>query len=159
MSGMFAKDTSVSVARSKAEIEEILAKYGADQFGSAQEAGRAFVYFRIPGPKGSASLSVRMTLPLPDPTDFATRLRYGKQAPTSPDLRLKLWEQACRSSWRALLLIVKAKLEACQIGISTIEREFMADIVMPDGRTIGEQIIPQMGKLPTGTLRLLEAGR
>lgn len=54
------------------------------------------------------------------------------------------WEQACRSRWRALYLIVKAKLEAVEAGISTVEREFLYDIVLPDGRTAGEWIAPQI---------------
>lgn len=54
------------------------------------------------------------------------------------------WEQACRSRWRALYLIIKAKLEAVDSGISTIEREFLYDIVLPDGKTVGEYMAPQI---------------
>ena len=48
------------------------------------------------------------------------------------------WEQACRQRWRALLLIIRAKLEAAEAGISTLETEFLANIVLPDGRTAGQ---------------------
>lgn len=54
------------------------------------------------------------------------------------------WEQACRAKWRALYLIIKAKLEAVESGISTIEREFFYDIVLPDGNTVGEFLSPQL---------------
>ena len=54
------------------------------------------------------------------------------------------WEQACRSRWRALYLIIKAKLEAIEAGISTVEREFFYDVVLPDGRTAGEFLAPQI---------------
>ena len=42
-----------------------------------------------------------------------------------------------------LLLVIKAKLEAVASGISTIEKEFLADIVMPDGSTVNEWMRPQ----------------
>jgi hypothetical protein len=41
-------------------------------------------------------------------------------------------EQAARQKWRALLLLVKAKLEAVDANIATFEEAFVGDIVMPD---------------------------
>jgi hypothetical protein len=57
---------------------------------------------------------------------------------------LEAWEQACRSRWRALLLCIKAKLEACAVGITTFDSEFLAHIVTGDGRTVAERIVPQL---------------
>ena len=39
----YAKDTSVSVERSRAEIETTLTRYGATAFGYATDEGRAIV--------------------------------------------------------------------------------------------------------------------
>ena len=44
----------------------------------------------------------------------------------------------------ALLLVIKVKLEAATAGISTIETEFLANIVLPDNTTAGEWMIPQI---------------
>jgi hypothetical protein len=44
--------------------------------------------------------------------------------------------------WRALLLIVKAKLEAVDSGIVTFEQEFLPHIVMPGGHTVYEATAP-----------------
>ena len=41
-------------------------------------------------------------------------------------------------------MIIKAKLEAVESGISTVEREFFYDVVLPDGKTIGEWMAPQL---------------
>lgn len=41
-------------------------------------------------------------------------------------------------------MIIKAKLEAVESGISTIEREFLYEIVLPDGSTVGDWVIPQV---------------
>lgn len=38
----------------------------------------------------------------------------------------------------ALALVIKAKLEAIESDISTFDDEFLAHIVMPDGKTVGE---------------------
>jgi len=56
----------------------------------------------------------------------------------------KRWEQACRQRWRALALVIKAKLEAVGSGISVFEEEFLANIVMPDGSTFGAYALPQI---------------
>ena len=42
------------------------------------------------------------------------------------------------------MLVIKAKLEAVTAGISTIETEFLANIVLPDNTTAGEWILPQI---------------
>ena len=54
----------------------------------------------------------------------------------------KLWEQATRQRWRALALVIKAKMEAVESGISEFEDEFMSNIVMPDGKTVAEHARP-----------------
>lgn len=53
-------------------------------------------------------------------------------------------EKAMRQRWRALALVVKAKLEAVESGITTFEDEFLAHIVLPDGSTVGEFMVPQI---------------
>ncbi len=56
----------------------------------------------------------------------------------------KNWEQACRQRWRALALVIKAKLEAVSAGISVFEDEFLANIVLPDGQLVGQWLRPQL---------------
>lgn len=133
----YARETTVNVASSKVELENIVTRYGADQYGYSTEAGMVQIGFRIGG------LFVKLRVPMPLPTDrrFATT-PTGRIA--SESARLAAWEQGCRQRWRALVLVTKAKLEAVECGISTIEREFLADTVLPDGRTVGEAVGPQI---------------
>ena len=49
-----------------------------------------------------------------------------------------------RQRWRALALIVKAKPEATETGITTFEEEFLSYIVLPDNQTVGECMLPQI---------------
>lgn len=134
----YAKDTSVSVETSKLEIERNLRRYGASGFVSGWQDNLAFVEFLI------SDRRVRFRMMLPDPADpeFCRYKRGYTEHAREPAQAHKLWEQACRQKWRALALVIKAKLEAVDAGISVIEDEFLANIVMPDGRSVAETIKP-----------------
>jgi hypothetical protein len=53
-------------------------------------------------------------------------------------------DAATRQRWRALVLVLKAKLEAVASGISTVESEFLAGIVLPNGMTLGQAVLPRL---------------
>ncbi len=128
----FAATTSVPVERSRQEIEAVLRRYGADQFVSGWEHGRAMLGFRV------HDRMVRFELPLPQVTDYEWKwnaTESQKQHHIAQDERQR---------WRALLLVIKAKLEAVESKIATFESEFLAHIVMPNNRTVGELLIPQI---------------
>ena len=91
-----------------------------------------------------AGRQIRFLLPLPDKQEREYWYTPGRGQRRTEDAARAAWEQACRSRWRALYLIVNAKLEAVEAGISTVEREFLYDIVLPDGRTAGECMAPQI---------------
>lgn len=150
----YARQTVVSAERSKADVERLVMAFGAGQFMSAfdRKDGRAIIGWTLDG------RMVRLAVPLPDPSDEKFTRRWYNGKPTAralpPDAQRRNWEQACRSRWRAILLIVRAKFEAIEAGISTVEREFLADTVMANGTTIGEWVAPQLesmyatGKMP-----------
>jgi hypothetical protein len=139
----FAENTSVPVERSRAEIEGLLRKYGADQFASGWDEGRAMIGFRCQG------RFIRFLLVLPDPTEKRFTTAHYKRR-ISPTIRTaRQAQEACeaelRRRWRALALVIKAKLEAVSTGITTFENEFMAHIVLPDGKTVGQHVGPMIG--------------
>ena len=134
----YAEKTSVSVARTKAEIEELVQQHGANQFVSGYKDNLAVIGFTMDGRQ------IRFLLPLPDKQAREYWYTPGRGQRRTDEAAHTAWEQACRSRWRALYLIVKAKLEAVDAGISTVEREFLYDIVLPDGRTAGEWMAPQI---------------
>lgn len=134
----YAEKTKVSVNQTKAGIEDLLIKYGDDQFISGYRDSLAVIGFSIEGRQ------VKITLPLPDkfePEFWYTPERRTKRSETTA---FEAWQQACRAKWRSLYAIVKAKLIAVEEGISTIEREFFYDVVLPDGKTVGEWMAPQL---------------
>lgn len=132
---VYAQDTKVPVTQSHNEIHKMLTAVGADQIGIMFSNGDgSIIVFRI------------------------NDVMYRFSQPAL-DERIKNKEQAERAAWRAMVLLVKAKKVAIEQGISTVEREFMADTVMPDGKTLEHhhrQIIhhnyqsgpPQLGFFP-----------
>lgn len=141
MARRFAADTSVSVERTRAEIETVLQRYGATAFGYRTAEGIAVIEFAC------QDRHVRFTLPLPKRDEKRFHVTDVRRDRRTPDAALKAWEQACRQSWRALLLAIKAKLEAVAAGIAEFEEEFLAYVVDPVTRqTVGEQIRPELAQ-------------
>lgn len=138
----YAADTSVSVEKTRAELDRLLSKAGASQrmMGSDDEAGAAFVVFSLQGRQ------VRLRVPLPKQSD-PRFLRDGRGTRRPASKVIEAWEQACRSRWRQLLLLVKAKLEAIALGLSTVEREFLADIYLSDGRTVHQALVDDLDQM------------
>ena len=134
----YAEKTSVPVAKSKADIEEMIQRAGAGQFVSGYRDNMAVIGFSL------SDRQIRFVLPLPDKQEEKFWYTPERRNKRSEEQAYAAWEQACRSRWRALYLIIKAKLEAVESGISTVEREFFYDVVLPDGKTIGEWMAPQL---------------
>lgn len=129
----FAARTKVPVSTSRNEIETTLKRYGADAFAYGSDKGRAMVAFRAHG------RFLKMTMPIPPGS--------GNQD-----------TQEARQRWRALLLVIKAKLEAVASGIVTFDQEFLPWVVLPDGSTVSDWAEPQLklayekGEMPTALL-------
>lgn len=137
----YAKDTSVSVDRSRAEIERTLTRYGAEQFMSGWKEGQSVIAFRL------HNRVIQFTLPLPDKNDDRFKITPGGRRRRSEADAYREWEQACRQRWRALGLAIKAKLEAVECGITSFDEEFLAHIVLPGGKgTVGEWFLPKIDK-------------
>ena len=134
----YAVNTTVSAAKTKADIEDMVMGAGAGQFVSGTSGDRAMIGFTLD------NRQIRFTLPLPDRQSREFWYTPERGSKRSPQQANAAWEQACRSRWRSLYLVIKAKLEAVESGISTVEREFFYDVVLPDGHTVGELIAPQI---------------
>lgn len=104
----YAARTSGRVEKTRAEIERLVKRYGAAGFVSGWQGSMARI-------------------------EFIAQNRHIRFSVLVPEQ-----EQAARQKWRALKLLVKAKLEAVDAKIATFEEAFVGDIVMPDGRTVWE---------------------
>lgn len=149
----YAENTSVSVEKSRHEIESTLQKYGAGRFAYMCGDNDASIAFELSGKL------VRFDLPLPNKSEKRFHQTAHRRNQRTQEEAYRLWEQACRSRWRALFISIKAKLEACEVGITTFESEFLAHFVMPNGKTLGSQVIPQLEEMKTnGTAPRLQLG-
>jgi hypothetical protein len=122
----YAAQTEVPVDRSRAAIESLLITHGATKYATGWDTGHDTIQFEL------FHRVIRFVLPRPD----AAKLRKDKYA------------QADRQRWRALYLVLRAKIEAVEAGIAIFEQEFLAFVVLPSGVTIGDSLVP-----------LLRAGR
>lgn len=111
----YAAETKVPVTQSKAEIERLVTeKYGASAYGSFKDGDRAVVMFSLDG------------------RNIMFKMKVDSGA------------QMARTNWRALLLVIKAKLESVSSGIETLEEAFLSQVVAPDGQTYGSHIVPRI---------------
>lgn len=146
MSGRYAEGTTVTPESSQAEIAGLVRRYGATAFASGYEAHRALVQFTAQG------RTVRFVLTLPD-SDKPFRVTEGGRQRNAQQAYAAMQAEE-RRLWRALALAIKAKLEVVGSGIATFEEEFMAHIVLPDGRTVGEHVTPAIeSSYASGTVR------
>jgi hypothetical protein len=132
----FAEDTKVPIDRTISEIKTALKKAGADQIAVFESNHQTAVAFTL------GTGMYRITVPL--------RV-IGR--PTQAQIA-----QNERRSWRLLNLLIKAKLQGVAEGVTTIEREFLADRILYDGQTLSEHILPELklaheeGRMPTQLL-------
>jgi hypothetical protein len=136
MSPRYAERTEVGADKSKAEIEKALTRWGADSFVYGWERDLVRVGFRMRG------RHVLLRLPLPDRGEFALT-PSGKWERTEREQRTA-YDRAIRQCWRALLLIIKAKLEAIDAGVATFEDEWLPHTLLPSGETVADWLQPQV---------------
>lgn len=145
----YAQETTVPVSKSKQDIEDLLRQHGASEFATGWDPTHSRMQFRL------FDRAIRFTLPRPDANNgrFTHDKRGNRRTSTAI---AKMVDQADRQRWRAMYLVIRAKLEAVEAGISIFEQEFLAFVVMPDGMTIGDVLVPQIQA--GGALLLTDGG-
>lgn len=125
----YARGTRASIEKSIGELTRSLSKAGARAIVIGDDTRQALAHFELGGRK------VRSTCPMPKPDDDEFfLLKNGKQR--SPEACRILFEQACRERWRQFILLNKGKLVAIRLGITTVDKEYLSDLLLPDGATV-----------------------
>lgn len=141
----YARHTKVSAERSRVEIEKTLTRYGATGFMYGWSESGAIIGFMMQGKQ------YKCILRLPDYDDFLTNSIGNRVSQKQAE---RSFEKSKLQRWRALALVIKAKLEAVESEISTVETEFLPWMVLPNGQTVGQWMKPQLdviyesGKMP-----------
>jgi hypothetical protein len=133
MTARYAAGTEVPADRSIAEIRKTLRRYGATSFAFGEDEHGAVVGFAAHGRQ------VRFVLPMPNPADKEfTRTPTGKSRTEAA--AEAAFEAAVRQVYRVFALVIKAKLEAVESGLVAFSDEFLAQLVLPGGMTVGDTV-------------------
>lgn len=135
----YASTTLVSVERSRAEIERVLERFGADCFGYEKRRMEIIIRFTY------RRVTVQMSMPvLPqDDQQFIYTPRDRKRSKAGA---LVEWQREVRRRWRSLCLVIKALVVGVEDGVLRFEEAFLPYIVWGSGLTTAEMLLPAVEK-------------
>lgn len=125
----YAENTSIAIEQSIAEIIGMVRKAGADRIAQYEEPDRFTVSFFL------NDRLIRFRVPLV--TEYKGPASYGNGRAVN---QAEWIAQRNRQRGRALMLVIKAKLESVESEIETIEEAFFANVVMADNQTVYERV-------------------
>lgn len=139
----YAKGTSVSPDKTFTDIRTMLRHHKATAIGTLEIGNAIQLGFQLD------NRNIRFTVPLPERASFRyKRINQSKAVAERTTAEMdQSYQQATAERWRALLLVVKAKLESVESGIETLDQAFLAQLEAPGDpgrRTVGEILIPQI---------------
>ncbi len=138
----YAADTTITVEKTRLELENLLDKYGASDFysGWTDNNTKAGIKFVVNG------LQIKLSIPMPNREEFIYNGRGVKRTQVQAKSE---YDKAIRARWRLILQVIKFKLEAIRTGIVMFEDEFLAYTVTNQGddQTVSDWINPHKGAL------------
>lgn len=155
----FAEDTSISVGRSRGDIDDLLRAWGCKslQWGDDFEHGRARLEFQWE--REGVRYIARFDVKLPDEATLKKRARHATSGQFLPSKYEDLKARIGRQEHRVLLLWLKAAFNAVEAGIVDPAAIFLPFLVGNDGRTVADVALPRMRELLGGSAsRLLGDG-
>lgn len=139
-SSLFAAGTTVPASRSRAELEDIVAKYSqtdaAAEYSYGTSGNVAAVQFAVNTPLGRRR--VRFSMNLPTRAEFNKSTSRRRSAPT-----FDTWlDKETRRLWRCLVLQVKARFIELAMNLpgENFDTIFLAHIVGTSGVTVYEAL-------------------
>lgn len=128
----YAVGTTVPFEKSVSEIIAAIRKAGADRICQFEDTTFFAIQFTL------GDRAIRFRVPFQSLDEMPTR--DGRGAWLTDKRRQDKFEASRRQRGRALLLVIKAKLESVESGVETFEEAFLAHVVMSDGLTVYERI-------------------
>jgi len=155
----YATETTVSVAKSRGEIENLLRTWGAKQMQWSDDFDVGHVMLRFFWSRGDQEYTARFNLNLPTADEIRDEChaqRGGRFLQAKFD---KEMERRGMVEHRELALLLKAIFVAVDRGIITAEQVFLPFLEGADGVTVSERVLPVLSKLltPRGSKALLAA--
>jgi len=158
----FAQDTSVSVGRSRGEIDDLLRAWGCTgvMWADEYDIGRMSLQFRWP--HDGVTYMARFTVTLESREKIKKEVDAMRGSWKAELTQKRIDERLAargRQEMRILLLWLKAALNAVEAGIVKAEEIFLPFLVGADGRTVAEIAIPRMRDLLTNDAGRLLPGK
>ena len=147
----YAQHTTINEDKSRLEIERLLMKQGCQDIASRRSLNFSAIACVL------HDRQLRFTLRLPTLDDYLKtdkgRRRSHSQAQVARD-------QDIRRRWRSLAFVIKAHFVEVADGIAKFDDAFMQYIVLPNGQTVAEWMVPQIeqiyltGQMPSTLIAL-----
>lgn len=150
-------DTKVSVQESIEAIKGLVRRHGAVGFGVIEDyrTGKSVVQFALV--QGEQHVPIHIPLDIQKVHDLMFTYK-----PRDAEAGRQHKEQAERTAWRQLYLIVDAVLTASALGVMTITDAFLAHmmVVTDEGKSerMGDFVLRGAGALGPGVRALLPSG-
>lgn len=131
----YAENTTVQVEKSLSEIVALIKKAGGARIAQMEDIDALAVQFFL------SDRMLRFRVPVPTADDIPKNNDGNNRfIEVSLEVRQRKADAIRRQRARALLLVIKAKLESVESGVETFDEAFLPNIVMSDGYTVWERI-------------------
>lgn len=127
------QNTTVAIEKSQADISKLLRKYGIYEVQHTNQKEKFSLAFRVEIEEVVVPLTIRIDIPYNQRNDKEDRYGYKKQ----------------RILYRTLFFYVKGLLNAWNNGLKTFTEIFMPHLVLPNGETVEQVLLPQFQKAIT----------
>lgn len=128
----YAEGTAVAFEKSIAEMITLIKKAGGQNIGQMESDAMFAIQFFM------SDRLIRFRVRLPAWQEMPER--NGRREHLDETKRRDMAHKASRQRGRALLLVIKAKLESVESEVETFEQAFLANVVMADGQTLYERV-------------------
>jgi hypothetical protein len=147
----YASKTSVPVDRSMSEVRGLLLKNNSDAVAIAESKEGASVQFIFEGHP------YKFLIKYPSPQDSDMRLNNKGQIKTQVQIEKSIDDEK-RRLWRAMVLYIKAAIEAHLSGLVNLKRSLMGNMVIADGsgQTMYQRLEYDIDKVKANPKLLIE---
>lgn len=143
----YAQQTTVSVAKSRGEIDALLRRWGCDGIRWTDHYSRGVIALEFIWHREKVEYLARFSIQLPSDDELRREARHGGRGRFLPVKFQKLQAARGRQEHRLLLLWLKAALNAVDAGIIKAETIFLPFLVGRDGQTVAEAALPRLQTL------------
>ena len=143
----FAEDTSVSIAKSRSEIDDLLRRWDCDGIRWTDMFKKSQTVLEFTWTCGDAEYLARFVVELPTDEILRNRARNAASGNFMDSKYRRAKELAGRQEHRVLCLFLKGAFNAIENGLISAEVIFLPFFVGRDGRTVAEVALPRLSEL------------